>query len=465
MEMLHSADAIFIDRRRNRIADMNPARTLIVGLGVSGLAAVRHLVAHGERVRVVDSRAEPPGLGELAATAPAVSVHTGSLDVRLLDDASRLVVSPGVALDTPLINAARERGIEIIGELELFARAAPAPVIAVTGSNGKSTVVTLATEILAARGVAALAGGNLGPPALDLLREPTPDAYVLEVSSFQLETTQSLRPVVAAVLNVTPDHIDRHGSLEAYAAIKSQLLKSADRAIWNADDRLVRLMARGHDDAVAFSVEQTLDEGWSIVVRDGGRWLARDAEPLFEAAALAPALSGRSGEANALAALALTEPFGGDTGAAIDVLRNFRGLPHRLELVATRNGARYVNDSKATNVGATCAAIASTAGAIVLIAGGLGKDADFGPLAEAARGRLRAALLIGRAAPEIAAVLDSVAEVETVATLGDAVRRAHALAQPGDTVLLSPACASQDMFSDYRQRGEAFAQAVRDLAE
>jgi UDP-N-acetylmuramoylalanine--D-glutamate ligase len=441
---------------------MKAARTVVAGLGASGLATARYLTARGDDVIVLDSRADPPGLAALSTELPGVRIELGTLDPRWLDGAERLVVSPGLMTDIPLIGDARQRGIEVVGELELFARVAPAPVIAVTGSNGKSTVTTLTARMLAARGLDVLAGGNLGPPALDLLDSAIPDFYVLEVSSFQLETTESLRPRVAAVLNVTADHIDRHGSLEAYAAIKSQLLAAADTAVFNHDDRLVSLMARSHRDVVPFSVAQTLTAGWSILDDAGERWLARDGAPVMRAAELA--LAGTVGEANALAALALTERCGGDPRPALDVLRQFEGLPHRLQHVAKIGGVDYVDDSKGTNVGASTAAILSMGRPVVLIAGGLAKGADFAPLADVAEGRLRAAILIGQAAEALDGSLGGVTRTVRAATLEAAVRLAAGAAEPGDVVLLSPACASQDMFRDYRERGERFARAVAELA-
>jgi UDP-N-acetylmuramoylalanine--D-glutamate ligase len=444
---------------------MSVSRTVVAGLGASGLAAACYLSARGDEVLVIDSRAAPPALDELRVRAPDVRIQLDTLDVRWLDGASRLVLSPGLASDLPLVAQARERGVEVIGELELFARVAPAPVVAVTGSNGKSTVVTLASQLLAARGLGVLVGGNLGPPALELLDAPAPDVYVLEVSSFQLETTESLHPRVAAVLNVSADHLDRHRTLEAYAAIKSQLLIAADNAVYNFDDRLVSLMASRHPNAVGFSVQTELEQGWSVVnVRHDGtreRWLARDRQPLIASSQLS--VGGAVGEANALAALALTEQFAGPVGTEIGVLRQFEGLPHRVRTIATRAGVTFVDDSKGTNVGATSAAIASMTGPVVLIAGGLGKGADFGPLADASSRRVRAAVLLGQAADDIDAVLAPVVRTVRATTLEEAVRFAAALAEPGDTVLLSPACASQDMFRDYRERGEQFALAVARL--
>ncbi len=447
------------------------SRTLVVGLGETGLAAVRYLTGLGERVLVIDSRADPPGLACLRRDHPGVEVELGTLDAKWLAGASRVVWSPGLASDLPLAVEARRRGVDVVGDIELFARAADAPVLAVTGSNGKSTVATLTAQLVEAAGLSVLAGGNLGPPALALLERARdaggpPDAYVLEISSFQMETTESLQPLAAAVLNVSADHLDRHGDLDRYAALKAKLLSAADHAVFNYDDPLVRSVGERCARPIPFSVETVLTRGWSIVRSNGERWLARDTRPLLPVAELA--LRGRHNEANALAALALAAPaIEGASGRglepAIDVLRRFEGLPHRCRRVAERAGVEYIDDSKGTNVGATVAAIAGFAAPIVLIAGGQGKGADFAPLAAAARGKVKTAVLIGEAAPQIESAFAGVCAVVRAADMRDAVRAAAAAAAPGDIVLLSPACASQDMFRDYRHRGEAFAAAVEEL--
>ncbi len=436
--------------------------SLIVGLGASGLAAARYLTASGRQVVVIDSRAVPPGADTLRDEHPEIVIALETLDDAWIEGASEVVLSPGLSVDLPLVAAAKARGVEVIGELELFARAAEAPVIAVTGSNGKSTVTTLVAYLLEAEGFRAPAGGNLGPPALELLGHGPVDAYVIEVSSFQLETTQSLRPLAAALLNVSPDHIDRHGSLEAYAAIKASLLARAEHAIVNLDDPLVRPLAASHPAPIPISVETPLSVGWSTLEHRGERWLARDLEPLIAVSRLP--LPGRIGEANVLAALALADCLGGDIALALAALPAFGGLPHRLELIAERRGVRYIDDSKGTNVGATVAALSGDPSPTVLIAGGRSKGADFAPLAEVVTGRVRAVVLIGEAAAEIEAALGDRVDVRRVDSMDAAVETAAAIAVSGDRVLLSPACASQDMFIDYRDRGCAFERAVRRLA-
>jgi UDP-N-acetylmuramoylalanine--D-glutamate ligase len=448
-----------IDPKREAAVASAAKRNLVVGLGATGLAVARFLTARGEQVRVIDSRSAPPGLESLRKCCPDADVRLETLDDRWLDDVDRVVVSPGLGADLPLAQAARRRGLPLVGDIELFAAAAEAPVLAVTGSNGKSTVTTLAAEILAAQGLRAPAGGNLGPPALDLLA-PGVDAYVLEISSFQMETTEHFRPLAAAVLNVSPDHLDRHGSLERYVELKAKLLAAATHGVFNADDPIVAAIGARHLRPIPFSVRTPLAHGYSIVRHGGERWLARDGSPLLAAAELA--LRGTYNEANALAALALTDTLESDTSRALAVLRAFRGLPHRCQLVAERRGVAFVDDSKGTNVGATLAALDGLAGPLVLIAGGLSKGQDLRPLADAARGKVKAAVLIGAAAPELAAVFAPVCPTARAASMAEAVEQAAAWAAPGDTVLLSPACASQDMFRDYRERGESFARAARE---
>jgi UDP-N-acetylmuramoylalanine--D-glutamate ligase len=439
--------------------------SLIVGLGATGVSVARYLTARGERVRVIDSRPSPPGLDELRKSAPGVELELGSLDARWLDGVSRVLVSPGLGADIPLSLEAKRRGLAVQGDIELFARDASVrgtPVVAITGSNGKSTVTTLAARMLEANGLRAPAGGNLSPPALDLLGSPA-DAYVLEISSFQMETTESLAPFAATVLNVSADHLDRHGTFERYAELKGKLLAAAERAVYNADDPVVAAMGARHPRAIGFSVRTPLDAGYSIITRNNERWLARDREPLIRASDVA--IRGAHNEANALAALALCADLAPSMDPSLEVLRTFGGLPHRCQLVAERRGVAYLDDSKGTNVGATLAALDGLPGPLVLIAGGLSKGQDLTPLAAASRGKVRAAVLIGTAAAELEALLAPVCATARAASMREAVERAAALARRGDTVLLSPACASMDMFRDYRDRGGQFARAARELPE
>ncbi|HSG64658.1 MAG TPA: UDP-N-acetylmuramoyl-L-alanine--D-glutamate ligase [Gammaproteobacteria bacterium] len=433
---------------------------LIAGLGATGLSVARHLIARGQAVRVIDSRAAPPGLETLREKHPDVEIGLATLDPRWLEGIDRLVLSPGLSVDLPLVVAARQRRIPVVSDIELFARAADAPIAAVTGSNGKSTVATLTRHLLEAMGFEARAGGNLGPPALDLLAEH-PDVYVLEISSFQMETTESLHPQVAALLNISADHLDRHGSLERYAELKQKLLYAAQVGVFNEDDALVNAIGRAHTHGLPFSTLRAPRRGYGIADHRGERWLARNGEALLRVDVLR--IRGRHNEGNALAALALAEILADRPLSELDALASFPGLPHRCEWIAERRGVTYINDSKGTNVGATIAALAGLEGPFVLIAGGQGKGASFMPLAQSARGKVAAAVLIGEAAAEIRAAFAGICPTVRAVDMRDAVARAAALARGGMTVLLSPACASLDMFANYADRGAQFAAAVREL--
>jgi UDP-N-acetylmuramoylalanine--D-glutamate ligase len=440
-----------------------PGVDVILGLGVTGLSCTRWLTAQGRTVQVFDSRERPPGL-RAAELVPDATVRTGSLDVELPADAARLIVSPGLSLDLPVVAAARRRGLPVIGDIELFARAVRRPVLGITGSNGKSTVTTMLARMAEAADCRALAGGNLGVPALDLLNEPEPDLYLLELSSFQLECTSSLRCEAAAVLNLSADHIDRHGSLENYAAAKARIFDGARIRVVNRDDAQVRSMVGAGADVVTFGYGEPDAGHFGLRTNGDGRpWFARGATRLMPVDELR--VPGRHNAANALAALALGHAAGWPLAPMLDALRHYSGLPHRTQPVGERRGVTWINDSKATNVGAAVAAIEGLPGTLVLIAGGDGKGAEFGPLRTALSGRARAAVLLGRDREALAAALAGVCPTVLVDDMDEAVAAAAGLARAEDTVLLSPACASLDMFASYAARGEAFAQAVGRLDE
>jgi UDP-N-acetylmuramoylalanine--D-glutamate ligase len=425
---------------------------------------VRYLAKRGVAVRATDSRRAPPGLAEVGDLAAAADIKLGGFDLSLLDGANQLLISPGVSLEEPIARAARERGIEVLGDVELFARNVRAPVVGITGTNGKSTVTSLLARMAESAGRRVLAGGNLGVAALDLLELPVPDLYVLELSSFQLESTSSLHLQAAVVLNVTADHMDRYPSLAAYARAKARIFAHAATVVINADDPRVAAMSGGSR-TVTFSILPTPAGGRAAdfsLIRSGARiFLARHGTALFDTARMK--ISGLHNAANALAALALGDAVGLAMPKMLEALETFPGLPHRSEWIADVAGVRFINDSKGTNVGATLAAVAGTAGPVVLIAGGEGKGQDFTPLADAFRGKVRHVVLIGKDAPAVAAAVQGVCSTETAASMPQAVAAAMRAARAGDTVLLSPACASLDMFRDYGQRGAAFAAAVRDL--
>lgn len=437
-------------------------RALVVGLGTTGLSCVRHLVARGYDVSVVDSRAAPPGLESVRREYPALAVRTGALDASMFRDTGLLVVSPGVSLKEPAIAEAIARGAQPIGDIELFAREARAPVLAITGANGKSTVTSLVGEICRAGGLDTRVGGNIGVPALSLIGPTEPDVYVLELSSFQLETTWSLNARAAAVLNLTPDHMDRYASLEEYAEAKARIYAGDGTMVLNADDARVMAMARPGRRVAYFGLGAPKGVEHFGLVQKGGEVFAARGESEVLAASEVP-LPGRHNLANVLAALALTGTMGVPPDAQREAVRRFKGLPHRTELVASRDGIRWINDSKGTNVGSTVAALDGMTSPVVLIAGGDGKGQDFRALADAARRRARAVVLIGRDAPLIEAALAGAVPAVRAQDLVDAVRRSRGLARSGDVVLLSPACASFDMFRNYEHRGDVFRAAVQEL--
>jgi UDP-N-acetylmuramoylalanine--D-glutamate ligase len=434
---------------------------VIVGLGVTGLSCARYLHARGWRLAVTDTRTAPPQLGALTALDARIPVRLGGLDTALLADAVCVVASPGVPLDVPFFAAARRRGLEVVGDIELFARAATAPVVGITGTNGKSTVTTLVARMAQRGGLTVQVGGNLGEPALDLIGREA-QLYVLELSSYQLEATTTLACRAASVLNVSPDHLDRYASLASYAAAKARIFARCETCVINLDDPLVMAMPRAARRTLSFSLRASIGADYALAMRGQQWWLTRSATPLLPVAALK--VAGLHNAANALAALALGEALALPLPAMLAELEAFEGLPHRSQWVADVGGVSYVDDSKGTNVGATLAAVTGMPGPLVMIAGGDGKNQDFTPLAAAFRGKVRHTVLIGRDAPRLAAALAGVCTLETCATLPQAVQAAARAARAGDTVLLSPACASLDMFRDYAHRGAVFAAAVRELA-
>lgn len=443
---------------------------LIVGLGKTGLSVARFLARRGESFAVVDSRDNPPGLEDLRRECPQVELRLGSFDADWLASFATLVVSPGVAVSDTAIQAAARAGAEIIGDIELFARHMPhaAKLIAITGSNGKSTVTTLVGELLLAAGCKVRMGGNLGTPALDLLAGEQAEVYVLELSSFQLETTHSLKPTAATVLNISADHMDRYADLAAYAQAKGEIYQHAQCALVNRDDAWSMALAQtsklASDAAytVSFGLEAPADAaGWGLVEHEGALWLAHGATRLVREQDLH--IRGRHNVANALAALALVEAAGVRVAAdpVLDALKQFGGLAHRSQFVGHFAGLDWVNDSKGTNVGATAAALAGQTQPVVLIAGGMGKEQDFSPLRPLLTDKVRAVVLIGQDAGQMAEAWKGAARCVHASSMADAVQQAAALGQSGDVVLLSPACASFDMFSGYEQRGQVFAAAVQ----
>lgn len=434
---------------------------VILGLGQSGMACARYLLAEGRDFAVMDTRANPPGLAELQSLSADVPIVTGRFDAQMLANAEQIILSPGVDPRQPEVQAAAQRGQSIVGEIELFAQAVSAPVIAITGSNGKSTVTSIVGEMARCAGKAVAVGGNLSPPALDLLMtQPDADLYVLELSSFQLETTASLAPLVGAVLNLTADHLDRYDAMRDYAAAKARILTHAQHAVLNAQDLAVTAMAPAELPITWFG-EQTGD--YHLLTLEDGDWLCRGATPLVAASSLP--LVGRHNLQNALAALAIGSAAGWPDAAMISALKTFRGLPHRSESLGWHADRLWINDSKATNVGAAVAGIQGLGRPMVLLAGGDGKGQDFRPLAAGLPSETRAAVVYGAAAGVLVQALAPHVVVQRVESLADAVVAALRLSERGDVIALAPACASLDQFADYQDRGRQFSALVEQVGQ
>lgn len=452
---------------------------LVLGLGESGLAMARWSARQGACLRVADTRAEPPGAARLQGFAPGAALYTGAFADSLLDGVDLVALSPGLDPRGGVVAEARRRGLRVVGEMSLFAAAldelgarAATRILAITGTNGKTTTTALAAHLACAAGLDAVAAGNISPAPLDVLVDrleagkPLPACWVLELSSFQLEAADGFAADAATVLNVTDDHLDRYAGLDEYAETKARIFAGNGVQVLNRQDPRVAAMARAGHRVSAFGIDAPNDAtGFGIVEQDGQRWLVEGGTALLPLAELP--IAGLHNAANALAALALCRAIGLPQAPLVAGLKTFRGLPHRVELVAERaDGVLFYDDSKGTNVGATLAALEGLARPVVLIAGGDGKGQDFAPLREPVARYARAVLLIGRDAGRIAAALDGCGKpVEHFAALDEAVARANKVAQAGDVVLLSPACSSLDMFRNYAHRAEVFVAAARGLPQ
>lgn len=438
-------------------------RVLVVGLGKTGMSCVHFLQRRGVKFAVADSRLQPPGLKELQEDYPDVPLFLGEFDPQVFANIDVLIVSPGVSIQTPVIVASVQRGAEVLGDIEIFARCVDKPVIAITGSNGKSTVTSLVGEMVRQAKYSAGVGANLGIPALDLI-ESKPDVYVLELSSFQLETTYSLNAQASTILNISEDHMDRYASLKEYAQAKATIFNGNGVVVINDDDPIVKAFANElTEDRTVYHFKMSAaknDHEFGVVQVAGENWLTQGNSKLLAVTDMK--IKGQHNVANALAALALGTAVNLPTSAMLNALRVFPGLPHRSQWITEQNGVAWYNDSKGTNVGASLAAIAGIpANKLLVILGGLGKGQDFSPLREPLAQRARHVFLLGEDAKKIAAVIEGVVPFSYVKDLDEAVVQAKLLAQSGDAVLLSPACASFDMFNGYEHRGEIFMQRVK----
>jgi UDP-N-acetylmuramoylalanine--D-glutamate ligase len=448
-------------------------KALVIGLGDTGASCVRWLLEHDATVRATDSRDEPPHAQHLREAFPEVKLSLGGFQRADIDWADLVVVSPGVALATPEIQRAIAAGKDVVGDVELFARAirgSNSKVIAITGSNGKSTVTSLVGHLCSAVGLDTVVAGNIGLPVLEALdnRETLgkdPDVWVLELSSFQLETTSSLHPDAATVLNISQDHMDRYAGLGDYAAAKARIFAGDGMQILNRDDPAVMAMALPGRAQSSFGIDAAAAEGaippgYGLSARKDRLWLAEGAETLLPVDKLP--IAGLHNAANALAALALCRAIGLPYDGLVPALKTFHGLPHRVQFVAEIDSRTFYDDSKGTNVGATVAALLGFTVPVVLIAGGDGKGQDFSPLKDAVR-HARAVVQIGRDGPLIAAAIGDACPVERAESMQEAVNLAFDLSHPDDAIVLSPACASWDMFRNYAHRAEVFIAAVHTL--
>ena len=431
---------------------------IVIGLGLTGQSVARYLQQKNLAFAVCDTRDEPPNLTEFKRQFPDVPVYCGALNADLLSRASQLIVSPGVGLATPEIQLAINAGVEVVGDVELFLREVDAPVIAITGSNGKTTVTTLVNAMAQASGIKSSVGGNIGTPVLDLLVEPY-ELFVLELSSFQLETTDSLHAMAAVVLNVSDNHMDRYNCFDDYVAAKNRIYDSAKVAIINLDNSPAWAQASLGKVQVGFTVEGTTGENCSKIFTLQNQMLCCNDEAWISVSDVS--IRTKHHLANLLAAFALGDSCGFKKEAMLSVARTFVGVPHRCQIILEKNDIVWVNDSKATTVAATTAALNSfgpmMSGNVILIAGGDGKDADFAPLTSLFEQYCRTVILLGRDAKKIAAIVPDTVESIVVNSLVEAVDAAKIKTQAGDVVLLSPACASTDMFKNYAVRGDEFA--------
>lgn len=448
-------------KARNAASVAKPV-DMVFGVGKTGLSIARYLRRNDINAIYVDSRGEPPGLDELQNIVPDAQIVLGKLTKKLLKGIERIIVSPGIADSESLLVKARKAGVEIVSDIELFVQDTKTDFVAITGSNGKSTVTTLVALMCKSADKLVLAGANLGEPALDLLEEGEPELIVLELSSFQLHRTRHLPAKVAVLLNVSPDHLDWHASEDEYQGAKYSIFAEALAAVFNREDPTAEERIPEGVRRISFGMDAPEEGQYGIVTENGIDFLARGDKLLLAVTEMA--LIGAHNHANALAALATGELIGLDMSAMLQVLYEFPGLPHRMQFVAHIGGVDYINDSKATNVAAAIAAVLSVSGRVVLIAGGQGKGGDFDHFARSIQEKLCAVIVIGEDAELIATAFEHRVPVHRAAALSAAVIDAGALAQTGDTVLLAPACASFDQFENFMRRGENFCDSVRELA-
>ena len=446
---------------------MHSSLYLVVGLGKTGNSIARYLGRRNQSFVMFDTRPQPAGAAEFQQEFPGVELFLGEFPDSLYAELTGIINSPGVPIDEPFIQKAIKLGIPVFGDIECLAKEIKVPVVAITGTNGKSTVTTLVGEMAKAGGRTVAVAGNIGLPVLDILDVGVRyDLWVLELSSFQLDLTYSLKPAAAAILNITPDHLDRHHTMEEYIKAKQRIYHHAEVQLYNREDILSRPeLEHGHGRKISFGEDSPEKNSWGLLTEDNKIYLAHGEHKLINVEELK--IKGKHNWLNALAACALADSIGIAPQVMTEVLKRFSGLPHRSQWVRTINGVDWINDSKGTNVGATMSAISgigdSMQGKVVLIAGGQGKGADFSDLRQPIQDYVRSVVLIGEDAKQIENAIGNVVQVTHAPSLNAAVNLAKSQSQPGDVVLLSPACASFDMFRDFNHRGDEFIATVNAL--
>ena len=440
-------------------------KTLVLGMGETGFSVARYLSKHDDPFIMADSHPTPAKLDLFHESFPGLELHLGARDLSLLSGSSEVIVSPGVPPSHPIVQAARLQGLPVYGDVELFARKLPSDkqVVAITGTNGKSTVTALVARMADCAGRSVLAGGNVGVPALDLLDHQETELYVLELSSFQLETLSSLQPAVSTILNISADHLDRYDSFEHYAQTKQRIYQGSEAIVVNREEPACRQALPEKAKTIAYGLGAGAEDDFGLVEIDGEACIVQREESWIAEGEM-NGLPGKTGLLNAQAALAIGVMADLPRPAMLETLRNFTGLPHRLQLLGYHRGVMWINDSKATNVAAATAALESVDRPCLWIAGGDGKQADFSALSSVVRGRVRAAFFIGKDAPALLASTEELVAAEIAGTLQQAVQRAAELGRPGDCVLLSPACSSLDCYRNYEQRGDHFIKLFSELA-
>lgn len=436
-------------------------QTVVIGLGDTGLSVAQHLSKQGVDFKVLDTRSNPPQLAAFKQEHPEIEVQLGEFTAEFFQDAQQIIVSPGIDINQKDIRKViLANDCDCVGDIELFARSTSKPIVAITGSNGKSTVTSLLAEMANTAGVNAYAGGNLSPPALCLLNHEDAELFVLEISSFQLETTQSLQPQVSVVLNVSPDHLDRHGDIENYAHIKEHIYSNSKVSVINRDDNYV-LNMRTSGEVISFGLQQPMVNEFGVVKENDSLYLAFGQERLLSVSELS--LLGEVGILNSLAALAIGHALKLPMQKMLIALKTFKGLAHRLALVSETEGVSWFNDSKGTNIGATVSSLRSLDRDIILIAGGIFKGGDLEALTQAVVEHAKQVILLGQDSALLQQALKKFTVIEHADSMQQAVEIAHENSRPGDKVLLSPACASFDMYANYIERGNDFEKCVKEI--